>query len=144
MTEPWEKLNVVLGAGPVGRALVAELVALGRSVRMVTRSGKADVPGGVEVVAGDVSQIEDAERVCEDAGVVYGCVGMTYENWPELWPPLMKGMLAGAESAGARFIFMDNLYMYGPQKNGAMLNEDLPLTRYGKKPAARAAVTRMW
>jgi len=144
MTQPWEKLNVVLGAGPVGRALVAGLLELGRSVRVVTRSGQADVPGGVELVAGDVSRVEDARRVCEGAGVVYGCVGMTYENWPKLWPPLMKGMLAGAEAAGARFIFMDNLYMYGPQKNGALLNEDLPLTQYGKKPATRAAVTRLW
>ncbi len=106
MTQPWEKLNVVLGAGPVGRALVEKLVEMERRVRVVTRSGRADVPGGVEVVAGDVSQVEDIKRVCEGAGVVYGCVGMTYENWPDLWPPMMKGMLAGAESAGARFIFM--------------------------------------
>ncbi len=144
MTQPWEKLNVVLGAGPVGRSLVEGLLESGRKVRVVTRSGKADVPGGVEVVAADVAKPDDAVRACEGAGIVYGCVGMTYEGWPKLWPPLMKGMLAGAEAAGARFIFMDNLYMYGPQKNGALLNEDLPLTGYGKKPAARAAITRLW
>lgn len=144
MAQPWEKLSVVLGAGPVGRALVKVLLEQGRAVRMVTRSGRADVPGGVEVVAADVSRIEDAAGACEGAGIVYGCVGMTYESWPELWPALMEGMLAGAEAAGARLIFMDNLYMYGPQKNGALLSEDLPLTSYGKKPATRARITRMW
>lgn len=60
----------------------------------------------------------------------------------ELGPPMMTGMLAGAESAGAKFVFMDNLYMYGPQTEP--LREDLPLTTYGRKPATRAELTRMW
>jgi nucleoside-diphosphate-sugar epimerase len=55
---------------------------------------------------------------------------------------MMTGMLAGAEAADARFVFMDNLYMYGPV-NGP-LREDLPLTDYGVKPALRARITRMW
>jgi nucleoside-diphosphate-sugar epimerase len=55
---------------------------------------------------------------------------------------MMEAMLAGAEAAGARFVFMDNLYMYGPV--GEPMREDMPLTDYGKKPATRARMTRMW
>ena len=75
-------------------------------------------------------------------GIVYGCVGLDYQNWPARWPPMMTGMLAGAGGAGARFVFMDNLYMYGPA--GQTLTENLPLTDYGRKPATRAELTRMW
>ena len=139
---PFEKLNVVLGAGPVGRALVARLVEQGRQVRVVTRSGQAAAPAAVEVVAADVSRPDDAKRACSGAGIVYGCVGLDYGNWPGRWPPMMAGMLAGAEAARARFVFTDNLYMYGPTE--AVLTEDLPLTDYGVKPATRALLTRMW
>lgn len=136
------RLNVVLGAGPVGRALAGLLHNKGASLRVVTKSGKADVPEGIEVVAADLSRADEAVRACAGAAVVYSCVGLGYRSWPERWPPLMAGMLAGAEAAGARFIFTDNLYMYGPRSG--MLTESLPLSDYGRKPATRAAITRMW
>lgn len=137
-----DRLNVVLGAGPVGRSLVETLRAKGQQVRVATRSGRASVGEGVEVVSADVADADAAERACAGASVVYGCVGLDYGNWPERWPPMMRGMLAGAGSANARFVFMDNLYMYGPV-NVPMV-EDLPLTDYGRKPATRARITRMW
>jgi nucleoside-diphosphate-sugar epimerase len=136
-------LNVVLGAGPVGRALVERLVAENRPTRVVTRSGTAQVPSGVEVVAADVTEADEAERACDGAGVVFGCVGLPgYERWPEMWPPLMEGMLRGAEASGATLIFLDNLYMYGPVDGPR--REDMALTNYGSKPAVRAEITRMW
>lgn len=137
-----DDMSVVLGAGPVGRAVTERLVGDGRAVRVVTRSGRANVAKGVEVVAGDVADPGSAERACAGAAVVYGCVGLDYVGWPEKWPPMMAGMLAGAESAGARFVFMDNCYMYGPVD--VPMTEDLPLTDYGKKPATRSRLTRMW
>ncbi len=137
------ELNVVLGAGPTGRAVIARLAEANRPTRVVTRSGTADVPAGVEVVAADVTDPADAARACEGAGVVFGCVGLPgYDRWPELWPPLMTGMLHGAEHARAPLIFMDNLYMYGPVDGPR--TEDMPLTDYGDKPAVRAQITRMW
>ena len=136
------KLSVVLGAGPVGRALVTRLSEGRRPVRAATRSGNAAAPAGVEVIAADISNPEEAARACEGASVAYSCVGLDYTGWPERWPPMMAGMLAGAEAAGARFVFMDNLYMYGPVEEP--MREDMPLTDYGRKPAALARVTRMW
>ena len=137
-----DDVSVVLGAGPVGRAVTERLVNDGRAVRVVTRSGRAKVANEVEVVAADVADPSSAERGCAGASVVYGVVGLDYAGWPEKWPPMMAGMLAGAESAGARFVFMDNCYMYGPVD--VPMTEDLPLTDYGKKPATRSQLTRMW
>jgi nucleoside-diphosphate-sugar epimerase len=133
---------VVLGAGPVGSALVARLVSDGVQTRVVTRSGQAVAPAGVEVVAADISDPAQAIKACAGASVVYSCVGLSYQGWPEKWPPMMAGMLDGAEAAEARFVFMDNCYMYGPVT--VPMTEDLPLTNYGNKPATRAKITRMW
>ena len=133
---------VVLGAGPGGKALVERLVSNGTEPRVVTRSGRASVPDGVEVVAADISDAEQATKACADADVVYSCVGLDYQGWPERWPPMMAGMLDGAAAGGARFVFMDNCYMYGPVS--VPMTEDLPLTDYGNKPATRAKITRMW
>ena len=54
---------------------------------------------------------------------------------------MIAGMLAGAEAAGARFVFMDNCCMYGPVTEP--MRKDLPLTDYGTKPATRSRITRM-
>jgi nucleoside-diphosphate-sugar epimerase len=85
---------------------------------------------------------ESAIEACRDASVVFGCVGLDYTDWPRRWPPLFSGMLAGAEAAGARFVFMDNLYMYGPRDEP--LREDMALTDYGRKPRVRAELARQW
>lgn len=136
------QLSVVLGAGPVGRALTGQLVDRGHRVRVVTRRGTADVPHGVEVVAADLTSSAEAELACDGASTVYGCVGIEYSKWPDQWPQLMEGMLSGASRASARLVFMDNCYMYGPV-DGPM-HEDLPLTDHGSKPATRSRVTQQW
>ena len=51
-------------------------------------------------------------------------------------------MLSACEKAGARFVFADNLYMYGPVT--VPLTESMPLTSYGQKPRIRAEITRLW
>lgn len=138
-TSPW----VVLGAGVIGRSVARRLHEAGRPVRVVTRSGRGVVPDGVELRAADMSDPQAARGACEGASQIVACVGFpSYVGWKEKWPPLMKGMLSGAESAGARFVFMDDLYMYGPVD--VPLREDLPLTDYGVKPAIRSHLTRMW
>jgi hypothetical protein len=49
------ELHVVFGTGPVGMAVMDELVQRSTRVRMVNRSGGASVPDGVEVVGGDAT-----------------------------------------------------------------------------------------
>jgi nucleoside-diphosphate-sugar epimerase len=54
----------------------------------------------------------------------------------------MRGLLDGCSKSGARFVFADNLYLYGPLSRP--LTEDIPLTNFGRKPAVRATITRLW
>lgn len=93
-------LDVILGAGPVGLTLMRQLYERGGAVRVVTRSSRPALPAGVEHATAALDDPAEARRACRDAAVVYGCVGGNYVGWPERWPPLMAGMLAGAEAAG--------------------------------------------
>ena len=62
--------HVILGSGPVGKAIMRELVARGEPVRMVNRSGKADAPSSVEVLRADLYNPREAAEVMRGADVV--------------------------------------------------------------------------
>jgi nucleoside-diphosphate-sugar epimerase len=117
-------IDVVFGGGPLGLAVVETLTGRGRAVRLVTRSGRADIPGGVQVVAADVSDPERAAEAARGAAAIYHCVGADYGHWQQLLPSLMAGAMHAAEATGARIVYGDNLYAYGPV--GAPLTEVLP------------------
>ena len=56
------ELHVVFGTGPVGLAVTEELVARGKQVRVVNRSGRAILPQGVEIAKGDAANPERTGR----------------------------------------------------------------------------------
>ena len=65
------ELHVGFGTGPVGLAVADELVSKDKRARIVNRSGRASVPGGVEVVGGDATDKSFAREASEGASVVY-------------------------------------------------------------------------
>jgi nucleoside-diphosphate-sugar epimerase len=131
-------LNVVLGTGPLGLAVIRHLAARGERVRAVSRSGGADVPAGVEVVAANVAEAAEVKRVCEGAAVVYHCANPPYAKWPDLHPPLMEAIIEGAAAAEARLVFGDNLYAYGPVDGP--LTEAMPHRATGPNGRTRARI----
>ena len=129
-------IHVVLGAnGGAGSAVVHELIARGQKVRAVSRSGTSDFPKGVEVTKGNITSLEDAKRICQDARVVYNCANVPYQNWLKNFPKIVQGSIFGAASADAKLVFCDNLYMYGPV-NGPM-TEETPRRARGRKGKLR-------
>jgi nucleoside-diphosphate-sugar epimerase len=131
-----EGLHAVLGAsGGTGSAVVRELARRGHRVRAVNRGGNADVPEGVERAKGDVTTPEGAMAACAGALVVYHCAQPEYTKWPERFPPMTDAIIEGAAAAGAKLVFADNLYMYGPT-DGPM-TEDTPQRAKGKKGRTR-------
>jgi nucleoside-diphosphate-sugar epimerase len=128
--------HVVLGArGGTGSAVVGELARRGLPARAVTRSGRGDAPEGVEQVAADVGTPEGARQACEGAAVVYHCAQPPYTKWAELFRPMTEAVLDGAAAAGAKLVFADNLYVYGPP-DGPM-TEETPQLAQGKKGRIR-------
>lgn len=141
MTNNGNDLHVIFGTGPVGMAIMDELVARGKRVTMINRRGKADVPNGVAVVAGDATNPEFTRQVCQGATVVYNGTNPPYTQWPELFPSLQAGVLEGAASAGAKLVVMENLYMYGPT-GGKPMTEDMPYLATTRKGRVRAEMSK--
>lgn len=136
MTEPG--LHVVAGLGAVGRAVVGELAARGVAVRAVARHRASALPAGVDVVEADLADQSSARRALAGAAVVYHAASAPYHRWPALLPPLMEGVLEGASATGARVVYPDNLYAYGPVVGP--LTEDLPYKAAGPNGRVRAAL----
>jgi nucleoside-diphosphate-sugar epimerase len=139
-----ENLVTVFGYGATGAATVALLLSRGTPVRLVQRKRPAGLPAGVDFMACDVFKLDDVKRAISGASQVVVAIGFEYfaHVWRSAWPKAMASLLAAAEAANTRVVFIDNMYMYGPQD--VALHEDLPLADYGRKPAVRAHITRMW
>jgi nucleoside-diphosphate-sugar epimerase len=129
---------VVFGAGALGLAVARTLRRADRQVRVATRSGRAAAPDGVEVVAADARDRAATARACDGAEVVYHCAAAPYGQWPGTLPGIMEGIIAAAVSAGARVVYGDNLYAYGPV--AGPLTEDLPYRPPGPHGRVRAEV----
>ncbi len=107
-------LHVVFGAsGGIGNAVIRELARRDDHVRGVNRGGKALVPVGVEMAAGDASNIDDVRRVMQGADVVYQC----------LFPVVQDAIIEVAGETGAKVVVANNLYVYDPTK-GPMSEDD--------------------
>jgi nucleoside-diphosphate-sugar epimerase len=125
---------VVLGAGPVGRAITARLVAAGTPPTVITRSGTT-LPGAA-ARPGDVTDTEVLGGLLAGAEVVYHCAQPAYHRWPQEFPALQQSIVEAAGRAGALLVVVENLYGYGPST--APLHEDLPLDATTRKGAVRA------
>jgi nucleoside-diphosphate-sugar epimerase len=136
------ELHVVYGSGPVGTAVVETLLEQGKQVRVVTRSGaRKHLPVQAEMMRGDATDPADAQRACQGATHVYNCTNPTdYHRWPEQFPPLQRGVLAGAAANGAKLLVMENLYMYGPH-GGIPMSEATPMNGRGSRSSTRAQMT---
>jgi nucleoside-diphosphate-sugar epimerase len=132
-----DQLHVVLGAtGGAGGAVVRELAGGGRRVRAVSRRPAPGLPEGVEPLAADAADPAQARTACQGAAVVYHCVQPPYQRWAAEFPALTQSIADAAAAAGARLVYADNLYAYGPVQGP--ITEDLPAQPTTKKGRIRA------
>jgi nucleoside-diphosphate-sugar epimerase len=134
----------IFGYGPVGRATATRLLAEGREVIIAQRPAPPDLPKGATFAPCDAVDRDAVGKAVRGAGQFVVAIGFSYSGvvWREAWPKTIANFVAASKASGARMVFIDNLYMYGPQTTP--LTEDMPLSGYGLKPAARSAATRIW
>lgn len=135
------ELHTVLGAsGASGMAVIRALRNRKLRIRAVARRGQ--VPG-IETVHADLLQPKQVLDAVQDATHVYLCVGLPYRArvWASEWPLLMKQVIHACARNGARLIFLDNAYMYGPAPLSTPFNEQHPQQPISKKGAARKEAT---
>jgi nucleoside-diphosphate-sugar epimerase len=135
---------VVFGFGAVGRATTEALINRGSAVQVVQRSRPADLSRGATFHPCDVLDAAAVRRAVDGAVQVVVAIGFPYvgATWRASWPLAMENLIKACEASQTRMVFVDNLYMYGPQHDA--LREDMALTDYGVKPAVRAHITRLW
>ena len=127
--------HVVLGAGQIGKALVATLAQRGHSVVSVQRSA-ATPQAGVTAMRGNIADRTFAREVGHHADVIYHVLAPAYHRWPQELPQLTEGVLTAAQTSGARLVMLDNLYMHG-QMHGVAMNERSPEKPCSKKGELR-------
>ena len=137
MTEHDSGLHLIFGTGPAGVTLAEELLTHGEHVRLVNRSGKGVVPTGAELVACDVSQLEQLKELSRGASVIYNCTHAPYERWPEVLPRLQENLIEAAAASGAKLVVIDTLYLYGPTQ-GEPMREATPHLATSRKGRLRA------
>lgn len=130
------RIDVVIGSGPLGLAVTRLLLAKGRSVRTINRSGKARLPSGAETMAGDIGESPFARAACRSAETIYLCAKPPYQRMAHDFQPIMDGAIAGAVASQAKLVYADSLYAYGPVTGE--LREDLPYAATGRKSKTRA------
>ena len=130
-------LHVIFGTGPVGCWTARALRESGMPVKAVNRSGKRPglMPADVDVVAADISDTEQAVNAARGAAVVYQAANPPYHEWHRYFPGLQAGALAAATAAGARYVSIENLYMYDAS---SPMNEDSRVAPKSKKGELRA------
>jgi nucleoside-diphosphate-sugar epimerase len=128
--------HVVLGAtGGAGNAIARALIDRGLPVRGVNRSGRADLPSGIDVVAADITTGTGAAKALDGAAVIYMAAQPAYHRWSREFPDMLAAVIAEAERTGAKLVMIDNLYMYGPGHE--VLREDTPATATDRKGVVR-------
>jgi nucleoside-diphosphate-sugar epimerase len=131
--------HVVVGAGQVGSEVARLLAEQGHEVVLVSRSGSGPELPGIRKVAADAADRERLIPLTRGADALYNCVNPRYHRWAQDWPPMAESMLATAETTGAGYVMLGNLYVYGAPDRP--MRESDPLT----SPSAKGAIrVRMW
>lgn len=130
----------ILGAGGAISNGLAQLLA-GRKLpfRLVGRTHHP-MPGATEVVTADLAIRDQAIRAVTGSTIVFLLVGLKYDHrlWAEMWPRIMANTIEACKRAGARFVFFDNVYMYG--RVGGAMTEETPFHPCSRKGEVRAGI----
>ncbi len=132
-------LHVILGAGQIAQLLADRLLARGVRVRLVRRSNAGPHRDGLEWAFGDLRDRSFAEAATRGASVVYQCSAPPYEKWLDELEPVWRGGLHGATRAGAKYVILDNMYMYG-RVSRETVDENTPVNPVSRKGELRARV----
>lgn len=133
--------HLILGTGPVGCWTARALVDQGLSVRCVSRHGQRPglLPEKVEVRAADCGDAAAVRELAQGAAVIYQALNPPYHQWPALFPALQANALNAAKAVGARYVSIENLYLYD---TSTPIREDSPIRPRSEKGRLRARLAQ--
>ncbi|WP_435335209.1 NAD-dependent epimerase/dehydratase family protein [Haloarchaeobius sp. TZWWS8] len=136
-------MDVVIGNGPLGGAVVRELRAQGRLVRVVEDEERRErneerttYPPEVPVVDADLTDPAVTTRVLADASAVFVCPRTTPPVKPTDHVALLESIVEGAAANGVPVVLADTLAAYGP--SATPFREDMQPLAVGRWGTAQA------
>ena len=102
-------------------------------MRAVNRSGVRPglMPADVEMAKADVADHTQVATAAAGASVVYQALNPPYHLWHEFFPALQAAALFAAKTANARYVSIENLYMYDSSKPMTEASPVAPVSRKG-------------
>lgn len=133
---------LVLGlTGGYGRAMAAELLRAGWSVRALVRdrargeAAAAGLPGPVTLVEGAVgpapAELAALRRAASGVDVVVHGVNTPYDTWAKLAVPMAQAVAQVTAEEGATLLFPGNVYGYAPGEGISERTRPAPVTAKG-------------
>ena len=134
--------SVIGGNGTIGAVAVRHLAAAGCEVRIVQRHPRL-IEGAVATASADVFDLDGLTKAVEGSDVIYLILGLPYDAkvWLEGFPRAVSHAIEAARRVGARLVYFDNVYMYGPVQG--VMTEDTPDNPTTQKGLARARAARV-
>ncbi len=134
--------SVIGGNGTIGAVAVRHLAAAGCEVRIVQRHPRL-IEGAVATASADVFDLDGLTKAVEGSDVIYLILGLPYDAkvWLEGFPRAVSHAVEAARRVGARLVYFDNVYMYGPVQG--VMTEDTPDNPTTQKGLARARAARV-
>ncbi|QIM16883.1 NAD-dependent epimerase/dehydratase family protein [Leucobacter insecticola] len=126
--------HLILGAGFIGRAVAAQLLARGDEVTVATRSGT--ILPGAHAVTLDASNTAELTAAQAHAATTFVCTNPRYSRWPTDWPPIFSSLISASQTSGSRIVMMGNLYGHG--KATMPMTEHSPMNPVERKGRIRA------
>ncbi len=136
-------MQTILGStGTIGNILARSLTQYTDKVRLVSRNPKR-INEGDELVSADLLNTDDTMKAVEGSDVVYLTLGMKYDIkvWRTQWPKLIRNVLDACKKNNSKFVFFDNIYIYG--KVDGWITEDSPVKPDSEKGKVRAELHKM-
>ncbi|WP_284987637.1 NAD-dependent epimerase/dehydratase family protein [Arthrobacter sp. fls2-241-R2A-172] len=137
-------MQTILGAnGQIAVELARELHrAYTEDLRLVSRNPRKVSESDV-VMRADLLDAGQTAAAVEGSDVVYFTAGLpaNTELWEAQFPTMLQNALDAARTAGAKFVYFDNTYMY-PQDDRVQ-TEETPFAPNGRKGKVREAMASM-
>lgn len=137
-------MQTILGAnGQIAVELAKELNrGYAADLKLVSRNPRA-VNGTDTLAAADLLDADQTSAAVAGSDIVYFTAGLPANTalWERQFPTMLRNALDAARSAGAKFAYFDNTYMY-PQDE-RLQTEETPFEPLGRKGRVRAKMASM-
>ncbi|MEZ5194887.1 MAG: NAD-dependent epimerase/dehydratase family protein [Bacteroidales bacterium] len=137
-------MQTILGSGgAIGTDLAKELTKYTDKIRLVSRNPKK-VNESDELFSCDLRVKESVKEAVKGSEVAYLTAGFEYNTstWQKTWPLVMQNVIDACKEFDAKLVFLDNIYMYDPNKLSFM-DEETPMNPSSKKGKVREQLVNM-